>query len=324
MPFCETCQMLRPEDAVFCPDCGQRLDVSQPLTFDIREHLRHLQQQGWLRIKLRQDSDKTKPRRYKQEPWDAAKYLEDIWRALSRGGFSYFTHIGEERHESFTTGVLLTTEHTVTNREKAPILLPQEQLQKIADIRTKSFEGQLFFTGKRFLFDATVLEMEMFRSDEVGKHFILTHPLFSLWIKPDFTELLHLTRSSVVREIGTFRKKRYRRMNFRVREVKRPGWRQPNAVYCGYLWDGPDGQYVDDDAFFMFATPGDDPSAEMLADQLRELIRQATSTPVTELLAYTYRCHAQPNTFVATAVHAGVRSMQEHPYAYWSTFPIIV
>jgi hypothetical protein len=113
-------------------------------------------------------------------------------------------------------------------------------------------------------------------------------------------------------------------MNFRFREVKRPGRRQPKAVYCGYLWDGPDGQHMDDDTFFIFATRGDNPSAEILADKLRNLIRQAASTPVTEILAYTYRCHTQPNAFVATAFNAGVRSMQEHPYAYWSKFPIIV
>jgi hypothetical protein len=324
MSFCSTCKIHRADDAVFCPDCGQRLEISDTPKFDLREHLSQLQQHGWLRIKTRQDGDKTKPRRYKQERWNAVKYLEDIWRALVRGGFSYFTNIGKERQETFTTGTLLTTEHAVTTREKTPILLPQEQLQKVVDIRTKSLEGQLYYTGQRFLYEVNVLEMEMSRSSEVGKHFIFTKPLLSFWIKPDFSELLRLTNCTVLREIGKFRKKQYHDMTYCVREVKRPGFRQPKAVYCGYLWDGPDGQYVDDAAFSIFAAPSGDTSAETLADKLGNLIRQAVSTPVTELLAYTYRCHARHDALVATTADAGVRSMQEHPYAHWSTFPIIV
>jgi hypothetical protein len=324
MPFCVTCQQHRPNAAVFCPECGQRLTQPQSPTFDIHAHLRTLHQEGWLQIKLRQDSDHTQPRRYQQAQWDPAKYLEGIWRALTRGGFSYFTQVGEERHETFTTGVLLTTEHTVATRPKAPILLPQEQLQKVSDIRTPSLEGQLYYTGQRFLFDVTAFELALSRSDEVGKHFIFTQPLYSLWIKPDFSELLRLTGRNALRETGTFRKQQYHHMTFQVHEVKRLGRRQPHAVYCGYLWEGPDGELVDDDATFIFATPNDDPPAEIFAETLRDLIHQATSTPVTELLAYTYHCHAQPEAMIATALNAGVRRMQEHPYAHWSTFPIIV
>ncbi len=286
--------------------------------------MQQLRQHGWLRIKLRQDSDKTKPRRYKQEAWDTAKYLEDIWRALNRGGFSYFTHIGDEHQETFTTGVLLTTEHVIAIREKAPILLSTERLQKVTDIQTKNVTGQLFFTGRRFLYEYSVLDMAISGSAEVGKHFIYTHPLLSLWIKPDFPDFLQLTGHPAIRETGTFRKKQYRRMTFRVNEVKRPGRRQPPAVYCGYVWDGPTGSHVDDDAQFAFATPNSSLPAEQFALELRELIRQAKPTPVAELLAYTYRCHARPDALIATDPTAGVRSMQEQPYAHWSTFPIIV
>ncbi|MCW4041269.1 MAG: hypothetical protein NWE83_11030 [Candidatus Bathyarchaeota archaeon] len=324
MPYCAICQAHRPDPAVFCPECGQRLEPPPLPSFDINVHLQQLQQHGWLRIKLRQDSDKTKPRRYKQEAWNATKYLEDIWRALNRGGFSYFTHIGEEHQETFTTGVILTTKHAITSREKAPILLPTERLQKVADIQTKSATGQLCFTGHRFLYQYTMLEMAMSRSDEVGKHFIYTHPLLSIWIKPDFTELLQLTRSPAIRETGTFRKKQYRRMTFRVNEVKRPRRRQPHAVFCGYLWDGPDGSHVDEDAQYAFATPDPLLSAEQFALELRELIRQAKPTPITDLIAYTYHCHARPDALIATDPSAGIRHMQEHPYAHWSTFPIIV
>jgi len=164
----------------------------------------------------------------------------------------------------------------------------------------------------------------MSRSDEVGKHFIYTQPLQSYWIKPDFSELLQLTNSNSLREIGMLRKKQYQDMTFRVHEVKSPGFRQPKAVYCGYLWDGLDGQYVDNAVFTVFASLGNDPSAETFAEILRNLIEKAVSTPVTELLAYTYRCHAQPDALIATSISADVRNMQEHPYAHWSTFPIIV
>lgn len=324
MPFCVVCQMHRPDLAIFCPECGQRLEPSSPPSFDLHAHVQQLRQHGWLRIKLRQDSDKTKPRRYKQEAWDAAKYLEDIWRALNRGGFSYFTHIGDEHQETFTTGVLLTTEHVIAIREKAPILLSTERLQKVTDIQTKNVTGQLFFTGRRFLYEYSVLDMAISGSAEVGKHFIYTHPLLSLWIKPDFTDFLQLTGHPAIRETGTFRKKQYRRMTFRVNEVKRPGRRQPPAVYCGYVWDGPTGSHVDDDAQFAFATPNSSLPAEQFALELRELIRQAKPTPVAELLAYTYRCHARPDALIATDPTAGVRSMQDQPYAHWSTFPIIV
>lgn len=324
MPFCVVCQMHRPGLAIFCPECGQRLEPSSPPSFDLHAHVQQLRQHGWLRIKLRQDSDKTKPRRYKQEAWDAAKYLEDIWRALNRGGFSYFTHIGDEHQETFTTGVLLTTEHVIAIREKAPILLSTERLQKVTDIQTKNVTGQLFFTGRRFLYEYSVLDMAISGSAEVGKHFIYTHPLLSLWIKPDFTDFLQLTGHPAIRETGTFRKKQYRRMTFRVNEVKRPGRRQPPAVYCGYVWDGPTGSHVDDDAQFAFATPNSSLPAEQFALELRELIRQAKPTPVAELLAYTYRCHARPDALIATDPTAGVRSMQDQPYAHWSTFPIIV
>lgn len=324
MPYCAVCQTHRPNPAIFCPECGQRLEQPPLPSFDINVHLQQLQQHGWLRIKLRQDSDKTKPRRYKQEEWDVTKYLEDIWRALNRGGFSYFTHVGEGCQETFTTGIILTTEHTITTREKAPILLPTERLQKVADIQTKGVTGQLFFTGNRFLYEYTMLEMAMSRSDEVGKHFIYTQPLLSIWIKPDFTEFLQLTRCPAIRETGTFRKHQYRRMTFRVNEVKRPGRRQPHAVYCGYLWDGPDDSHVDEDAQFAFATLDSALPAEQFALELRELIRQATPTPIAELLAYTYRCHTRSDALIATDPTAGIRSMQEHPYAHWSTFPIIV
>ena len=324
MPFCVECQVRQPDSAIFCPECGQRLESQSPPSFDLHSHLQQLRQHGWLRIKLRQDSDKTKPRRYKQEAWDATKYLEDIWRALNRGGFSYFTHVGDERQETYSTGVILTTKHTITTREKAPILLSTERLQKITDIQTKSVTGQLYFTGQRFLYEYSVLEMAVSRSAEVGKHFIYSHPLLSIWIKPDFTEFLQLIERPAIRETGTLRKKQYRRMTFRVNEVKRPGRRQPHAVYCGYLWDGPNGSHVDENAQFAFATPDSALPAEQFALELRELIRQAKPTPVAELLAYTYRCHARPDAFIATDPTAGVRSMQEHPYAHWSTFPIIV
>jgi hypothetical protein len=316
--------MHRPDLAIFCPECGQRLDSPSSTSFDLHAHLQQLQQHGWLRIKLRQDNDKTKPRRYKREAWDATTYLEDIWRALNRGGFSYFTHIGTERQETFSTGVILTTEHTITTRKKAPILLSIESIQKVADIQTRSVTGQLFFTGYRFLYEYSMLEMAMSRSDEVGKHFIYTHPLLSIWIKPDFTEFLQLIGRSAIRELGTFRKKQYRRMIFRVNEVKRPGRRQPLAVYCGYLWDGPNGSYIDEASQFAFATPDSPLPAEQFALELRELIRQAKPIPIAELLAYTYRCHARSDALIATDPTAGVRSMQEHPYAHWSTFPILV
>jgi len=266
----------------------------------------------------------TKPRQYKQERWNAAKYLEDIWRALERGGFSYFTYGGDESKETFYTGVILTTEHVVKTREKVPILLPQEKLQKVVDIHTPSLEGRLYYTGQRFLYEKLKFELAISGRVEVGKDFIFTQPLHSYWIKPDFSELLQLTNSTTLREIGTFNKKQYRDMTFRIREVKSPGSRQPKAVYCGYLWDGPDGQYVDNAVFNVFPTPSEDPSAETFADTLRNLIDQAISTPITELLAYTYRCHAKSDTQIATSINAGVRSMQEHPYAHWSTFPIIV
>ena len=316
--------MHRPDSAIFCPECGQRLEPLSPPSFDLHVHLQQLRQHGWLRIKLRQDSDKLKPLRYKQEAWDANKYLEDIWRALNQGGFSYFTHIVDEHQETFTTGGILTNEHTITTRKKIPILLSTERLQKVADIQTKSVTGQLYFTGHRFLYEYSVLEMAVSRFAEVGKHFIYTHPLLSIWIKPDFTEFLQLIGRPAIRETGSLRKKQYRRMTFRVNEVKRSGRRQPYAVYCGYLWDGPNGSLVDEDAQFAFATPDSTLPAEQFALELRELIRQAKPTPVSDLLAYTYRCHARPDAFIATDPTAGVRSMQEQSYAHWSTFPIIV
>jgi hypothetical protein len=324
MPYCATCLTHRPAPAQFCPECGDRLTAPPPPAFNLSTHLQHLQQHGWPRIKLRQDSDLTKPRRYKQETWDPATYLEDIWRALSRGGFSYFTQIGEARQETFRTGVILTTDHDITTRAKAPILLPTESLRKVADIQAKGVTGQLSFTGQRFLYEYTVQEMAMARGDEVGKHFIFTRPLLSYWIKPDFTEFLQVTNHHTLRETGTFRKKQYRRMTFRVNEVKRPGRGQPLAVYCGYLWNGPDGEYVDADQQVAFMTPDPAFPAEQFALELRELIRQATPTPIADLLAYTYRCHAQPDACIATSPTTGVRSMQEHPYAHWSTFPLII
>jgi hypothetical protein len=309
---------------VFCPECGEHLKTLEVAKFNLREHLHHLQQHGWLRIQARQDGNLTKPRRYKQARWNTTKYLEDVWRAVERGGFSYFKYIGEEGQETFYTGVILTTEHTVKTREKAPVLLPQEKLQKIADIREPSFEGRLYYTGQRFLYEMLRFELTMSRSDEVGKHFIFTQPLHSYWIKPDFSELLQLTNQTTLREIGRFNKKRYRDMTYRVRELKSPGRHKSKAVYCGYLWDGPNGAYVDSTVFNVFTAPSDDPSAEHFADMLRNLIDQAVSTPVSDLLAYTYRCHAQPSALIATSITAGVKSMQEHPYAHWSTFPIIV
>jgi hypothetical protein len=324
MPFCVFCQLMRSDTAVFCPNCGQRLVPSPSLKFDLQTYLQQLQHHGWQRIKLRQDADHTKPRRYQQQSWDAALFLEDIWRALTRGGFSYFTHVGESRQESFTSGVLLTTEHTVTTHTKAPILLPTERLQHVAEIHAKGLAGQLFFTGQRFLYEVTRMELAIPYRDEVGKHFIFTQPLFSLWIKPDFTELLQRMGRHILRETGTFRKKRYRRMMFRVNAVKRLGRGRPHTVYCGYVWDGPDGEHVDDDTQFAFVIPEETLSAEQFALELRELIRQAASISVANLLAYTYRCHARSDAFIATDYTSGTRLMSEQPYAYWGTFPILV
>lgn len=328
MSFCSKCGGKLDPEALFCANCGtslKRMEKTKPRKtvsesvsekrFDIKEHIRTFQREGML-----------KEKGYKGEivrdKWNPKKYVEKIALAIGGGGFSYFRYVGEARTEEYDEGGLLIKDRKkVEVQDKSPLLLSDEELRKVGDIQTGRRTiyqqwGPLYFTGRRFIFETKEFSVQSTGNAEYSL------PMWSYWIKPDFTELLSLINLPAYYVKGRLNKRLFNKLSFKVLKV---GQRIPGqlakAVACDFVMT--DTSDVDLDNFMslgsshriFWAYAQKDQTLERLGDELQSLISEAKETKVTDLIIHTYQSQREKDAMIDTSFSYGPREIRDHPYS---------
>ena len=288
--------------------------------FSLQEHIERLKREGMMVAATIQKAKPSEPIRWKKIEWNPKIYIKDIANAIMYGGFSYFRYAGETLRSEVEIGTFLKERKTVEIREKAPVLLKDERLEKVGTVK-QLYEiggwkaGTLYFTGRRFIFDVQAFEIVTDREEVTP-----TLTMGSIWIKPDFSSILSFLGLSGFLEEGTIRKNLYNSLKFEITGTKKKMF-IGEYVRTTWVLTGPGSRKTMGEGRWV---PLEDLPLEQFYERLKVMTKDAKETKVEELIAHAYACHKANDVWIATSVDMGPRKMSELPYAYWSSSPILV
>jgi hypothetical protein len=136
--------------------------------------------------------------------------------------------------------------------------------------------------------------------------------LNSYWIKPDFIDLLEASGVNAFFEDGLIRKKKYDKISFNVVDVKSPVIGGEKGVQCGYMLYGTKGETLYDLYHYWYKL-SDEP-VEEFAENLREMIKGANVTQVSDLIKHTKECQNRADARIETSIGYSSRKISENPY----------
>ena len=298
-----------------------KITVEEVEKFNLQEHIERLKREGMIVAATIQKAKPSEPRGWKRIKWNPKIYVKDVANAIMYGGFSYFRYAEEARMGEVEIGTFLKEKKAVEIREKVPVLLEDESLEKVGTIKQLYKiggwkKGTLYFTGRRFIFDVQAFEV-VTEHEEVAP----TLTMGSIWIKPDFSDILSLLGLSGFLEEGTIRKNLYNSMRFEIIGIKK---KMLVGQYIASTWvlAGPSSSKTVGESWWVPLE--EDLSLEQFYEKLKLMTKNAKKTKVNDLIAYAYACHKTDDVWIATSMEMGPRKMSELPYAYWWSSPIVV
>ena len=295
--------------------------------FNLSDHIERLKKEGML-VEPSFRRVGTVPKKWKRKKWDPKFYALEIYHAILRGGFTYFRYKGEGQKGEVEIGMipLLKDRKEIKIRERIPVLLEDESLERVGIIKsgwTGWWDiGTLYFTGKRFIYDTIAFKYLETGVMRIGTEVTPTLTMKSIWIRPDFSDLLSLVGLQGFYEEGTFKKKVYNEMAFEITGIKKK-LLSGKIITSVHRIRGP-GVEKKVEPEFQWWPMEEGMSAEELHKKVKQMVDGAEKTKIGDLIAHTYACHEAEDVWIATCYAMGPRRMCERPYALWGDVGMVV
>jgi hypothetical protein len=313
--YCSECGAEIKPGSKFCSDCGTKIQIKE---FDIDSHLNNLMRSG-MQVSNQENKIDVKN-------WETEKYLNNVFQSIVAGGFSYFTYGDVIEESEVVSGIILKSKEKMDVKEKNPLLIEEETLEFIGNVRRNGLFGDhggttfgpMYFTGRRFIIDSLEFETET----QMGQEIEYSLPLSSYWIKPDFTNLFNKVDLNHFFKDGIIRKKLYNDLTFIVKGIEKPGLFADKAVACGYILKG------DDEMFFDFYKQHlinlDEKPLEEFLETIKNAIEKSVTTDVCSLIEHSYTSMKNTNSFIETSLAYSGKRLESIAYSLSGRIDLLV